>query len=310
MRLLLFADLHLDTQFRWAPVKAARARRQTLRNTLGKIVDLALSEQVDAVCCAGDLYEHEVVAPDTGQVLRSEFARLGDVPAFLAPGNHDWLGPSSLYAQTDWTPNVHLFREAHLEPVSLEAGFTLWGAAHCAPANTDGFLDDFHVDRQGVNVALFHGSLRAGMVFERQGKQPHAPFDEEQIARSGFAHALVGHFHTPRATEWLTYPGNPEALAFGEGPGRGAVILEFDARGVAARVTHDVSDAVLSDVTITLDGCASVEDVRSAVRAELAQLRGFARVTLAGDVEPRVQFAASDLEDLGAHLSMPGPLIT
>lgn len=110
---------------------------------------------MDALTCGGDLYEQDRFTPDTAEFLRCTFAELHPLPVFLAPGNHDWFGSSSLYHQMTWTPNVHVFHEATLIPVPLADGITLWGAGHQAPANTRGFFEDgFQVDRGGVHVAL------------------------------------------------------------------------------------------------------------------------------------------------------------
>ncbi|MGH3828312.1 MAG: metallophosphoesterase family protein, partial [Pseudonocardiaceae bacterium] len=136
MRLLHFADLHLDTPFRWARGEVARARRRGLRDTLLRIRTLADEQRVDALTCGGDLYEQDRFTPDTMEFLRSTFAELHPLPVFLAPGNHDWFGPASLYHQVKWAPNVHVFDESKLVPVSLADGITLWGAGHRAPANT------------------------------------------------------------------------------------------------------------------------------------------------------------------------------
>jgi len=174
MELLLFSDLHLDTPFKWAGPELARIRRQGLRDTLARICALAIEHDVDALACGGDLYEHERFSPDTGAFLRATFASV-DRPVPQAPGNHDWFGPASLYAQLDWSPIVHIFTTDRLEAHELSDGFTVWGAAHRAPANTDGFLDDFTVGRSGVNVGLFHGSERGGLAFQESRKAPHAP---------------------------------------------------------------------------------------------------------------------------------------
>lgn len=116
-----------------------------------------------------------------------------------------------------WTPNVHVFTEAGLSPVELADGLTLWGAAHRAPANTDGFFEHgFKVDRGGVNVALFHGSERGELTWQEEGKAPHAPFHAWQIPEAGLDHVFCGHFHAPRDAERHTYPGNPDPLTFGE----------------------------------------------------------------------------------------------
>src|SRR4051794_13120948 len=125
MKLLHFSDLHLDTPFQWAGPALARARRQALRTALTRILSLADSLGVDALVCGGDLYEHERFSPDTGEFLRDIFAQL-DRSVFLAPGNHDWYGPASLYRQLDWSSNVHVFTDAALKPVELTDGFTLW----------------------------------------------------------------------------------------------------------------------------------------------------------------------------------------
>src|SRR5262249_9406071 len=147
VRLLHFADLHLDAAFAWlGSSRAARARREALRHTLARIVSLAQAERVDAVLCAGDQYEHDRSSPATTAFLRGAFAALHPIRVFIAPGNHDWYAPDSAYRQAAWTDNVHIFAEPRLVPVALADGVTLWGAAHVRPAGTPGFLEGFSVD--------------------------------------------------------------------------------------------------------------------------------------------------------------------
>src|SRR5439155_5603551 len=131
--------------------------------------------------------------------------------------------------------------------VTLADGFTLWGAAHCAPANTGGFLDHFRVDRGGVHCALFHGSEQSWLARQGAGKIPHAPFDAEQIERAGLCHAFLGHYHTPRDAERHTYPGNPDPLTFGEDGARGVVIASVAADGSVARARQTVSTTAVHD---------------------------------------------------------------
>jgi DNA repair exonuclease SbcCD nuclease subunit len=236
LKLLLFSDLHLDRTFRWAGERIARKRRQALRDTLLRIIQLAQDERVDALLCGGDLYEHERFSADTGEFLRSAFERLESIPIYIAPGNHDWYGRESLYQQVRWSSNVHVFSTDNLEPVELDSGITLWGAAHCAPANTEGFLERAtRLGDQGVHLGLFHASEVGLLQAQGAEKIPHAPFRAEQITHAGLTHAFLGHFHKPQDAELFTYPGNPDPLEFGEEGDRGAVIVTVGKDGSITR---------------------------------------------------------------------------
>lgn len=287
MRIVLFSDLHLDTPFAWAPPEVARRRRQGLRDALERVIAVADEVGADVLLCGGDLYEHERVTPDTAAFLRRTLGDAGR-PVVVAPGNHDWFGPTSVYAQVAWPPNVHVFTEARLRPLELADGLTLWGAAHLAPANTSGFLEHFAVDRGGVHLALFHGSERSSLVFEGDGKRPHAPFDADQVDRAGIQHAFLGHYHRPRDATHHTYPGNPEPLTFGEDGRRGAVVAEVAGDGSVRRERRSVAVTAVHDLHVDVDGCTSLQEVRDLVAERVAGLDGVARLTLGGELAPTV----------------------
>lgn len=304
MKLVLFSDLHLDTAFTWlgGDRPLARRRRQALRDSLVQIVELAQAEKADALLCGGDLYEQDRFTPDTGAFLRELFRKANPMPIFISPGNHDWFGPESLYRQVEWSPNVHIFQEAELRPVSLADGLTLWGAAHRAPANTDGFLDGFVVDRSGVHVALFHGSEMGFFGGQEEGKQPHAPFRAVQIEEAGFHHAFLGHFHTPYDAARYTYPGNPEPLSFGETGIRGVVVATIGGDGSVGQVRHKVAVTVLHDLSVDVTGARSQQDIRSLLTQKAAGLTGIARITLRGELAPEVDLRPADLQDAAPNL--------
>jgi DNA repair exonuclease SbcCD nuclease subunit len=300
MRVVLFADLHLDTPFAWAGREVARRRRQRLRDVLVRIAELAVDVHADALLCAGDLYEHDRVLPDTAEFVRRTFEDLHPLPVYLAPGNHDWFGPASLYACVTWPPNVHVFGADRLEPVTLAEGLTLWGAAHRAPANTDGFLRTFRVDRGGIHVALFHGSEQSRLPWQGAGKVAHAAFDAAELERAGLHHAFLGHYHQPVAAERYTYPGNPEPLSFGEDGERGAVVVTINPDGSVQRERRLVRLTEVHDVEVDVTGSTTWQDVRDRVASALAGLAGSARVTVVGEVGPEVDV------DLGALDAPPG----
>src|SRR5205814_382694 len=65
MKLLHFADLHLDAPFAWASPEAARLRRRNRRLSLTRILELASQEGCDAILAGGDLFELDRVRPAT-----------------------------------------------------------------------------------------------------------------------------------------------------------------------------------------------------------------------------------------------------
>ncbi len=296
VKLVLFSDLHLDSPFRWAGPGVARRRRRNLEETLQAIVELAANERADALCCGGDLYEHELSRPGTGELLRHAFETLDPMPVLVAPGNHDWYGPASLYHQTKWSPNVHIFSEAVLRPFELADGVTVWGAGHCRQAGTGGFLRDFHADRSGVNLALFHGSEEGGFAWQDRGKVAHAPFRSADIPVAGFDHALLGHYHRPVDGEHHTYPGNPDPLQFGEDGDRGVVVVTVQQSGRVDRSRRLVARSSVVDVVVDVTGATHTNEVRGRVRRALAEREGFVRLTVTGEVAPDVDL---DPEELG-----------
>lgn len=296
MKLVLFSDLHLDAQFAGLGTGGqARDRRQALRDTLERIVHLAQDEQANALLCGGDLYEHERCSPDTAAFLQATFEGAQPLPVYIAPGNHDWLSPTGVYQRTAWSSNVHIFTGQALTPVTLVEGLTLWGAAHAAPANTGNFLENFHVDRGGVHLALFHGAEQGWQAPGEEEKLPHAPFWAAQIAGAGLQHAFLGHYHQPRDAERHTYPGNPAPLSFGETGERGAVIVTVQADGSLCRERRRVATVEVQDLTLDVTGCRSQQDVRIRLAQATEGKRGDVRVTLGGELAAEIDLRLPDL---------------
>lgn len=301
MRILHFADLHLDAPFAWARAETARLRRRNLREVLTRIMQIAEEAQVDAVLSAGDLFEHERVTPDTLEFLRQTFGR-STRRIFLAPGNHDWYSARSPYALVDWSANVTIFSESRLVPVPLADGVTLWGAAHRAPANTDDFFAGFRPDRDGIHLVLAHASERGALAGQGSGKQPHAPFDASEIEAAGVCHGFLGHYHVPRDAERHTYPGNPDPLEFGEQGSRGAVLATVQPDGGIQRERHRVAISEVHDEILRLDGMTHSDEVIGALRERLSMLAGCVRLTLVGELAPAIHLDLRELGQLGDHL--------
>lgn len=292
MKLAVFADLHLDAPFSWARPEVANRHRQALRDCLKKILEVAHEEKVDALLCAGDLYEHDYLQPDTREFLRSTLGST-PLPTYISPGNHDWYGPQSPYRHGDWSPNVRVFSRDCFDRVELAPGLVLWGAAFTKPTRTESFFDEFRVPGRDVHVALFHGAEMSSAPV--QGKTPHAPFRATDVEESGLSHAFVGHYHQPADQPIYTYPGNPDPLTFGENGDRGLVVVDIAEDGSIHRRRRTVAMTAVHDIEVDISACNSSQDVRDTVAARVDGLAGLVRLTLAGELAAEVALDVKEL---------------
>ena len=111
LRVLHTADVHLESDGYGDACQQA-AHRERERRMFRKIVDRALSDEVDLVLIAGDLFDHNRVGDEAVEFVRAELARLSQ-PVVILPGNHDVLRANAIYDRHDFTtgaPHVHLIR--------------------------------------------------------------------------------------------------------------------------------------------------------------------------------------------------------
>jgi len=305
MKFVMFADLHLERPFAWAEPSAALRRREAIRDTLENIVTLAVDERADAILCGGDLYEDARFSPDLTQFVASTVDC--GIPFLVSPGNHDHLGPASLYARARFPSTVHVFAKPNLRAFELAEGMRVWGAAHVAPSGTPGFFDQLRGPlagaNDGINLGLFHGSERAGFAFEAADKHPHAPFDVGQIRSAGLDFAFVGHHHKATTSASHCYPGNPDPLEFGEdGAPRGAVLATVDEDGTVDVEARSVQTTTTHTISVDVTGSAHGTEVLARLREAVRPLSGFVRADLIGEIDPDVELELPLLHDVGRDL--------
>lgn len=229
MRLLHVADIHLGRPFRWLGPERGRRRRQELRDSFARVLDLAAERRVDALGIAGDLFEIENSPPSLGEMLRASFARHPNLPILIAPGNHDYPRAGSLYTSVDWPANVRIFDRPELAPAPVADG-TIWGAAFPGPRRDESPLAGFRAPNDGLHVGLFHAD-----VVDDGARSIYGPLAPGSIAASGLRCALLGHVHAGRidADRRFAYPGSLEPLDVGEVGPRWALLWEIRRENVA-----------------------------------------------------------------------------
>ncbi len=292
LRFLHAADLHLDSPFAGLSRDQAAQRRQEQRAQLRELA--ALARDVDLVFLAGDLLDSTRAYAETREDLEAFFRDLR-VPAFIAPGNHDYYTPQSPYALMDLPENVHLFNRARPEPVPLpELGCTVWGAAFRSE-RAEALLRGFRAPEDGdVHLMVLHGEVT-------DGPSKYGPITQEDIAASGLRYLALGHVHTCTGlrrsgdTFWA-YPGCTLGRGFDETGEKGVVLGTLEGETCTLEF-HPLSGRKYWDLEAEVTGAESLEQAALKVLPPDCA-NDILRLTLKGEWEekPRLEALRQALE--------------
>jgi exonuclease SbcD len=256
LRLLHFADLHLDRAFGGQSYVGCDGsqRRTLLRAALQWAVDLALQRDADVVTIGGDLFELEHVTSDTAAYVTRQLGRLS-CPVLIAAGNHDYSSPASPYRTNEWPANVTLALEP--KPTKVDLGeVVLWAAGYAGREMDPGVLRGFEIPDGDLkrNILVLHGvdlsNVSPDLRWGGLGLRP------DEVRSIGFDHVLLGHIHQGQTGDLMSWPGSPIPLDVGEASGgHGALWVEVDDDGVrvelvpAGLLGFESASIDVSDVT-------------------------------------------------------------
>lgn len=276
MRLLVSADIHLGSPIRSVALRnpdLGDRLKQASRDTFVEIVDLAISEQVDALVLAGDIFDNGYPDLKSRAFLIAQLARASEagVPTVLIRGNHDALLDHK--AHGDLGPNIHLL---HKGAPTVAIGDTVFhglsfDAAHVAKS----FLPDYSRPVPGKrNVGLMHTSLDGASVHD-----PYAPCAKRDLMAHGYDLWCLGHIHAPfervDGPVLVVMPGIPQPRHFGERNG-GTVTFVLLGEGTPEFERRAIGHLGFSECALDLSACADQQEVLRSLRAALisAQVPG------------------------------------
>jgi DNA repair exonuclease SbcCD nuclease subunit len=266
-KLLHTADWHLGHRFRgFDDADESKLTRERL-NVVARILQLAHSRAVDAVVCAGDLFDTAQPTEEWWRGLASvllEHAR-PERPVFLLPGNHD-----PLRTGTVWSPE-HPFRR--LLPSAVQVvdrddfshEFSRDAVLYAVPCRSQAGQDDLTqklparaAGDERVRIGLVHGQ-----TFDLERHQSNFPISRTAAHERGFDYLAIGDTHGFRRVDTGTptpvvYPGTPEQLQFDEVDAGYVALVFFPRRPRAPLIQRErVGRYEWVDATIH-----SIEDLR------------------------------------------------
>lgn len=276
MRLLVSADTHLGSPIRSVALRnpdLGDRLKQASRDTFVEIVDLAISEQVDAFVLAGDIFDNGYPDLKSRAFLIAQLSRAAEagVPTVLIRGNHDALLDHNAHGELG--PNIHLL---HKGASTVEIGDAAFhGLSFDTAHMSKSFLPDYPAPVPGKrNIGLMHTSLDGS-----PGHDPYAPCAEQDLIGHGFDLWCLGHIHAPfervDGSVLAVMPGIPQPRHFGERHG-GSVTMVSLGDGAPAYERRVVGRLSFSEASLDLSACSDQQEVLRKLRDGLmsAQVPG------------------------------------
>lgn len=306
LRLLHAADLHLGSPLAAFSPERAAVRRNRQLDALERLLADGVAAGAQMILLAGDVFD--TPTPDRNTAARF-FGICGalSVPVVVAPGNHDPWVEGGVWAGEALPQNLCVFHADRLSRFDFPAlgaavyGYAFTGESMGAPALGNG--DVLLPDR--TCVLLAHGDLLSPL-------SAYAPLSGEQLARSGFAYAALGHIHNPAAPARY---GNTVAAYSGFFAGRGfdevgaghALLVELEGSHVQLHPIDSTADR-FETVELDCEGAVDNEEIYTRLRGYL-QKSGFSaetavRVRLTGRVGTDCRVDVARLLSLGGELAL------
>lgn len=294
MRFIHAADLHIDSPLRGldrydgAPVERLRT---ATRSAFERLIDTAISEHVDFLLLAGDIYDCDWQDFHTGLFFRGQMVRLEreGIRVFIVQGNHDAQGVIS--KQLVLPPNVTVFSSRAAHTIRLDdRSVAVHGRSFPERAVDEDLVPSYPPPVPGFfNIGLLHTSLTG-----RAGHDTYAPTDLPTLNHKGYDYWALGHVHAreviaerPR----IVFPGNLQGRHAKETGPKGCELVTVEAGRIESEfVALDV--VRWNQLIVSLDGIQRLEALGEAFRHALEPVLTGAmdrlhavRVTLTGSTE-------------------------
>ena len=279
LKILHSADWHLDSPFGSFPEDRRKWLQTQQRSIPGKIADLCRREKCDMMLLSGDLFDGKP-SRETLELVKKTLGETG-VPVMIAPGNHDFCGPGSLWLEESWPKNVFIFK-GKLESVALpELNCRVYGAGFqsidCA-AVLEGFRA---AGEEQFAVGVFHGD-------PVQRNSPYNAITNLQVRNSGLDYLALGHIHKAGAfrsgNTLCAWPGCPMGRGWDETGEKGVCIVTLGEEAQVQAISLDTLRFYDLEVDVGSDAALALEAVLPG-----AGSGDFYRLTLTGWGKPDVE---------------------
>jgi DNA repair exonuclease SbcCD nuclease subunit len=304
-RIIHTSDVHLGAPLGWLGPRAAE-QREALRKAWTTVVDRALSERVDCLIVAGDLFDSNSPPASAVRFVLKELDRLSnasETETVILPGSHDFLSLGSVYASYEREfrrlPRVTVLGlDGRSSVVLKRSGVAVHGNPPRSNRSSERQFARLkpRTDCQW-NVAIAHGSVEVV-----PGAADDHPIALSELSSMDWSYVALGHWHSWREIEGTTalavYPGSPETVAVDQtGSGQAALVV-LEEGGVSATRLR-IGRRTIAEARVDVTGAGTAEEVAERVRREAPpDPDTIVRLELTGLLDLHSGFEDADLLDV------------
>lgn len=297
-RFLHAADLHLDSRFAGL-AQLPQAIRSYLREStfaaLGRLVNVAVHEEVDFVVISGDVYDISDASLQGQLRFQEALQELGrhGIQVFLIHGNHDPLDGPRLATE----PPEHVTVFSSGEPGQAIArrrsdgkeAAVVSGISYPTAKVTENTALKFS---RRTGSSLFHIALLHGNVDGDLQHETYSPCTRKDLISRGFDYWALGHIHKRSILHErpsIVYPGNIQGRSIKETGPKGCYVVDVDEAGSASLQFHELDSVRWQVREISIEGLEdevkwveAVEQAVEEIRNGLPQMMSVVRFRLTG----------------------------
>jgi exonuclease SbcD len=275
MKFIHFADAHLDSPFRglsFLPQGLFNKIKNAANESLAKIVDLALKEDVDLVLIAGDTFDSPQPTPGSQVFFAKQVKRLTDaeIQVAMVLGNHDYLHAQDLLVAQ--SPFFHLLGPGQVEQILLQTktGFEYEVNGYSYQQNhvTTNVMAKMQPKGARFAFGLLHANLETGQ------EGVYCPFTQNDLERLNYDYFALGHIHHRRIISekpLAAYPGNIQGRQVNELGDKGCLLGSVDEQtGAVSLAFKATSDPVWLQKEVTLTQAVPADQLQKELASQLA----------------------------------------
>jgi len=269
------ADIHLDSPLHRLDAYEGAPKdeiHQATRRAFDNLVTTAISERVDFVLIAGDLYDGDWKDYSTGLHLVFRAARLREagIPIYIVAGNHD--AASQITKMLKLPANVHLFATDKPETFAIDRlKVAIHGQSFARPAIKIDLSQNYPAPLPGhFNIGVLH-TCASG----REGHEPYAPCSLEGLRAKDFNYWALGHVHQYEILledPLVVFSGCIQGRHIRETGPKGCVLVTVDDRGRAMPEFRSLDVIRWLVTTVDAGGAESAYDIVERVGRHLDNL--------------------------------------